>query len=811
MDRRCPGFLLIIFAVVPLLVLSGCVGKSTNNSEGGGVQTVTLSPTNTVSLELGKTQTFSGTARNSRGGSVFTTIHFTPGCTNQVPCAPISISNNGLACAGTWDSLSNPVVCTPGVAGVASVTAEAEGVSSAPTTVYIHQHIQNIQVAPVGVPTANCFSQDVTWNYQATAFGAQGVDITNTVGPINWSFTTGNVLTVDSIKDLPNNQVQVTAKNPGITQLFASVSGTTSSAVDYTSCLVKSIMLQVQGGSGNSPSINAGGTKTIVATAVDTLDVTLSKPPLTWSTSNPEIATVSTSGVVTARQTAGAADISASCTPPSCNIGILPGLPVYSSGGTLTNGQSAFGVIVAQVTQPKPPTATAWSTTTDCGTNFNCTSAMFPVTAGTNPVGSAVFVPFTPNSFLFIPAGTRAYLGSDKGLMFVDVGAQSPAVNTVSQATTPCNVAVCGKVLAISADGNRVVVSDTTTQPNQVYIFDAAHATTPPVDLLIDGASAAAFSPDQMKIFITGVTKDQDGNLRNTLNVYSTVDALQTATLSHPVAPSNFLPATDIGFSADGSFSYISGASQPTQVTANFISAYSTCDPISGSNAMDFGFVTLGDIPQRIFPLPNIREDHILINSKTTPEHSVITQNLLALEPPNLQLLTAQFTRDVLDDSGQFTCNGAQPQTGQTVPVFWSNPPFRGFSAGPSFNLGQGIFTPLLVQVIGDGSQVIVVAKNIPAVLIFDVNAGTTTAIPLANNASPLAASATLDGTQVFVAACDADHVNPNTCGSVHIVNTQSGGDLQQAVYTNVNTNDNMCNNLPGTTCLPDLIAVRPQ
>jgi DNA-binding beta-propeller fold protein YncE len=369
--------------------------------------------------------------------------------------------------------------------------------------------------------------------------------------------------------------------------------------------------------------------------------------------------------------------------------------------------------------------------------------------------------------------------------MFVDVGGQSPAINTVSQATTPCNVAVCGKVLAISADSNRVVVSDTTTLPNQVYIFDAAHATSPPLDLLIDGATAAAFSPDQMKIFILSDT--------GRLYVASTVDALTSVALGGS--------ASDLAFAADGSFAYVAG------VPTDAISAFATCNLENiGSSSPP-----LGSSPLRIFPLPNIREDHILISNKKTPEHSVITQNLLALEPPNLQLLTAQFTRDVLDDPAQFTCNGALPDVGQTAPVFWSTPPFRGFSAGPSFNLGQGAFTPLLVQVTGDGSQVIIVAKNIPAVLIFDVNAGITTAIPLANNASPLAASASLDGTQVFVGACDADHANPNTCGSVHIVNTQSGGDLQQAVYTNPNTNDNLCNNLPGTSCLPDLIAVRPQ
>jgi hypothetical protein len=538
-------------------------------------------------------------------------------------------------------------------------------------------------------------------------------------------------------------------------------------------------MLQVQGGSGDSTILNAGGTKTVEATVVDTQDVTLSKPPLVFSTSNPEIATVSTSGVVTGKQNAGAANISASCTPPTCNIGVLPGMPVYSTGGTLANSQPAFGVIAANVTQTKPPTAVAWTATTDCGANFNCTSVMFPVTTATNPVGAAVGVPFTPNSMLFAPAGARVYLGSEKGLMFLDVGSTATVVSTVSQSTTPCNVAICGTVLAISADGSRVVVSDTKTNPNQVYIFNAASASTPPVDLLIDGATAAAFSPDQMKIFILTAT--------GRLFVYSTEDAL----LSVPLAA----PATDLAFAADGSFAYVAGS------PLNAVSGVATC------NLQNLGASSPGlpSNPQRVVALPGVREDHLFFPSKKdgiSREHSVITQKVLTLLPPSIQFLTAQFSRDTIDDPKQLTCN---------PPFFETDNGFTGFKPGPSFNLGQGNFTPLFFQVTGDGSQVILVAKNIPAVLIFDTNAGTTTAIPLANNASPSAASATQDGSQVFVTACDADHVNPNTCGSVHIVNTQVGGDLQQAVYTNFNTNDSLCNDLPGIPCLPNLIAVRPQ
>ena len=774
MDRRCPGFLLLL-AIVALVVLSGCIGKSTSNLDNGGVQTVTLNPTGTSSLEFGKTQNFSATARNSAGNIVFTTVQFISD--NN---ASLTIANNGQACAGIWDSLSNPVRCTPGVEGIAHVTAQAEGVSSTQATIYVHQHIEGIEVKPVGTiqclkPPCTCFSQGTTWDYQATAFGANHVDITNSVGPINWSTSNGLVASVEILKNLPNNQIQVTAKNPGIAQLLASASGTTSAPLNYTTCLVKSIMLQVQGGSENSTSLTAGGTKTLVATALDTLDVALSKPPLTWSTSNPEIASVNSSGVVTARQEAGAADISASCTPPTCNIGVVPGLPLYSTGGTLQNGQTAFGAIVANVTQVKPPTATAWAATTDCADNFNCTSAMFPVTTATNPVGTAVGVPFTPNSMRFTPAGSRVYLGSDKGLMFADVGGNTVTINTVSQATTPCNVAICGKVLAISADSSRVVVSDVKTIPNQVYIFDAAHPAVPPVNLLIDVATAAAFSPDQMKLFIVTDT--------GRLYTYSTVDALRL--VPTPAAP------TDLAFSADGSFAYVAGA------PLNAASGFATC------NLQNIGAsAALASNPLRVVPLPAIREDHLFPN--TPAERSIITQQLIALEPPVIQSLTAQFSRDVIGDPQQLTCN---------PPFFYSDPPngFNGFTAGPSFNLGQGDFSPLYMQVTGDGTEVIIVAKHVPAVLLFNINSGTTTAIPLVNNADPLAASATRDGTQVFVGSCDGNPTNPNTCGSVHIVDTQLGGDIQQAVYTNVNTNDNMCNNLPTTTCLPDLIAVRPQ
>jgi hypothetical protein len=760
---RCSSQVLLLLSIVGLAcAFTACVGKSGPTSNNGTVVSVTLNPAATLSIDLGATQGFSATARNSLGQTLVVGIEFFSSNT-----AALNIAANGAACAGTWDP--TVTICTPGASGVAQVTAVANGVSSPPTTVYVHEHIGSITVARIGNPNPDngCFAQGQSWDYQATAFSTNGVDITATVGPMSWVAANATVLTVDfNVNGLQLNQVQVTARNPGITQLFASVSGVTSNPLDkpYISCLVGSIMLQLSGSPGNSVNINAGGSETIQATVLDTLGNTVKSPPLTWNTTNPEVATVS-NGTVSARQNLGGADITASCTPPTCNIGVLPGLPVYANKGKLPNGQTAWGVISVNVTASKPPTYTAWAATTDCGANLNCTSTMFSVTPGANPIVAAATVPFTPNSLMFTPQGARAYMGSPMGLMFLDLGGPNPAVNTVSSATTPCNVAICGKVLAISPDGNRVVVADTVTQPNQVYIYDNSNPAKV-ADLLISGGIAAAFSPDEMKFFI--LTNS------GTMYVSSKVDALASFSVAGTAA--------DVALSADGSFAYVAGTPGALSV-----SGFATCNL-----ANVFNNATLSATPLAIRPLPDLR---------ISPSGE-LAESVLALDPPNVDIFTVTSVQNPLTENppGQFFCQAP------TVTVDSMDFPPQ------SFDLGQGNFTPLLMQVAGNGTQVIVVAKNVPAVLVLDLNAGTTTAIPLANNPTPLAAAASTDGSQVFVAACDGIHPDhPDTCNSVHLVNTLAGGDIQEVVFTNTNTSDSMCNNLPGIPCLPNLIAIKPQ
>jgi hypothetical protein len=127
-------------------------------------------------------------------------------------------------------------------------------------------------------------------------------------------------------------------------------------------------------------------------------------------------------------------------------------------------------------------------------------------------------------------------------------------------------------------------------------------------------------------------------------------------------------------------------------------------------------------------------------------------------------------------------------------------------------------------QLVADGTKLIVVGENIPAVLVFNVSNGTTSSIPLSRqgygSSIPLSAGASTDGSQVFVAACDQyDDTNPNnpvcSVGSIHIVNTASQFDYQQVPYVNAGDNNdrNMCNNggNPAPQCLPNMVAIKPQ
>src|SRR5215470_822708 len=349
---------------------------------------IVLNPATTFSMDVGSTLTFTATPQNRNKVPIVTPVTF-----RSTNTAVLTIANNGLACAGTWNSLTTPQICTPGAVGVSEVTATAHGISSPPTTVYVHEHIENVSIAAIpGQQPANqqgCISKDRVFNYQASAFtlGATGpVDITPTVGPFTWQAATVNVATLNvatvtnPITGLLPGQVQVTAHFPGVTPIVASVGGANSAPLLFNTCAVQSIELTVDNNAAiDQVVLVKGASKTIGATVTDVAGIPITGAPLTWSSSNPASATVSSSGAVSTPGVGGASVI-ASCTPPTCNIGITPLTPIYP--------ETALEVVVTPPSgNNTPPSSTLYVSSTGCGTVEACVTQLVPIAIPANTIG----------------------------------------------------------------------------------------------------------------------------------------------------------------------------------------------------------------------------------------------------------------------------------------------------------------------------------------------------------------------------------------------------------------------------------------
>jgi hypothetical protein len=753
------GFKFAAILVIGLTaVFMGC-GSSVPGTPGFGVPAVVkLAPTPTVSVELGSTMQFSAIALSGSKAPLTTTFSYRSSNPNIV-----SVADNGLACAGTWDSATIPVVCTPGGVGMATVTASAVGVVSAPTTVYVHQHIAQISISalpiqspplpypapplgPLGFPfpAPQCYTAAAgssttaqTQMYDATAMaddagGRPTVDITSSVGPFSWQATQPTVATLTPLNTMgiPNGQVQVTAHAPGLTQITASIADTTSAPVSFMTCPVQTISLSVKGTGGNSITGARGTNATLVPSVFDIAGNAIS-PTLTWSSANTSIAGVNTSGGVSSPGVGGAS-ITASCIAPTCNVNLSPPQPIYPPlpvNATYTGTTSTpFSVYVA---------SSATKSAASCALNAHCEAFLVPI-SGTPPLAAnpvlVTGVPNqVPNSIQFVPGGGSAYIGSQRGLVAVAASASPPTATSISRVT--------GQVLAISPDGKLVIVSDTLSAVKQVFIFNTAANTF--TNVLISGATAAAFSPDSAKAYIVA---------GNTLYIYSTQSAFRVATLH--------APGTDVAFLANGMFGYVAEGAAGTDFLA---ACNDPSQPLSSQVQSVAAPISL------IRPLPD-------------------GSGFVGLQPPNLTFINTVITPTTLP-----LLNGSSG-----CPVPFPTGQFSAANTTSSINLGIG--TPLAFLFSSDGEKVYIVVQNSPTIQVFDLLTQLPSTLSLVGSPNPLAAALAPDGQTLYVSASD---------GKVHFINTVSGGDAQQVDVPS----SSLCSITTGgqqPNCLPDLLAVKP-
>lgn len=549
--RRSPAIVTGVTTIfLSLLVLAGCGGGGSKSSTPT-VAKVVISPS-AASLDIGGITQFTATPQDSSGNAVtLATVTFAAKNTdaNDTATPFVSITPGGLACAGTWDSLTTPVVCTPnprnGGVGAALITATANGVTSDPVTVYVHKHVENIVISPSRI---DCLSQTKTQQFTAKAF-AQGSDVTASIGTFNWTENTGGkVATIGASTGL------VTAVGPGATQIFANVSGTQSTSATFITCPVKQIKIHVKDSTETSATLANAASSTLAADVIDRNDQPMTNITLRWNSSQPLVGVAGTGTVQGGA--AGTATITASCTSPDCNTN-LPDI-IYSNAFLTTVTGTSSTTVYAGSTQ---------------------STSLLPIDTTTNqPATTAITLSDKPNSMLFNTRGTTLYVGTATNLNVVDM-----ATNTVATPTQ----AVPGKVLAVSPDGNVVLVSDNT----KVYAFLPTATSGSVITLPISGAVSAAFAPDNSKVYIVG---------NGQWTVWNT---------SITPVPQTVAGANDVSFLATGAFGYIAASGSGVGVKA-------TCDNSSA------GTVGTSGVPTQIRALPNGTQ-------------------LVALAAPNIDLITA--------------------------------------------------------------------------------------------------------------------------------------------------------------------------
>jgi hypothetical protein len=797
MGRFWSRGLCLAVAVLSLLTIFGC---------GGGTKAVapfvpgkiTLSPAVNTSLELGGTLAFTTSVQTAAGNNINTPITFASSDTSI-----LNVSPTGVACAGHWDT--GFTTCSGGGTGAVTVTASALGATSVPTYIFVHPHVDNVTVTGIllnGLPVQEpCLSQSQSMTLEAHAF-SQGTDVTSSVGPFTWTANNPTVVSlvplVNTAYNFPTNQATALAVNPGITQIYATASGVTSSSFQqpqysnsqgvsspvldfFSTCPIQTINLELGAvGTGQTSFVTSKGTtETVFATITDIMGnsslpntnggVVLSKVPLTWTASHPGViasGSSCTENCAISTPSPGSGTVTASCSPPTCNVGfpfIPPSLaspaqitactqffqptappafagcqelipsPVYASAavsGVVTGATAATSVLAASTNCAQVPPAT-------------CATASYYLTTAKASPGNETPLPTPPNSFLFDLGGDKVFMGSEYGAQIINPTNFGTANSPFTSLGT-----VIGSVLAVSNNGTFAAFSDTGHTPNQVYVVNSTIATSlSSAALTIPTATAAAFSPDALKLYILG------GTGGSSLYIYSTLQALQG-----PIALSG--PASSLGFSPNSAFAFV--AESAGTGSAN-VAAFANCANPAVAPIAPVASVNLPANPILMKVLPNVHLDGTDSYGNSIPDGV----HVLVLDATGFDILTA---------------TGSAPASGTLCPqglTFISNDPLR---PAQRIELGQGSIQPGTYAnffASADGSQLYVANGSSSSIVIYNFIVGTIIGgIELLNNATPVTAQMSTDAGTILVAGSD---------GLLHEVSTSVGGaDLVQLPFPNI-------------------------
>src|SRR5213593_1473175 len=439
-----------------------------------------------VSLGTGGTQQFAAYGRLNNGDSVAVSVTWS--------AQGGTISSSGLYVAGS-------------IPGGYVVTGTASGISGTALLA-----VTNVSVASVAVsPAAATMSMGATQQLSATPKDAAGNALTGRV--VTWASANGAIASVSA-----------TGLVTGVAAGAATITATSEGQSGMASVTVANVPVASVTVSPTAPNLYGGGTVQLTATPKDAAGSVLSGRVITWASSNPAIATVSATGLVTG-VAVGAATITATSEGQSGTAAVtVSTVPVAS----VTVSPATANVFVGATTQlsatPKDAAGNAlsgrvisWASSNGAIASVSATgrvtgvaagaatitatsegqSGMASVTVANVPVASVTVSPTAPNLYgggtVQLTATPKDAAGSVLSGRVITWASSNAAIATVSATGLVTGVAVGAATITATSEGqsgtaavtvSTVPVASVTVSPTapNMYVGGTVQLTATPKD-----------------------------------------------------------------------------------------------------------------------------------------------------------------------------------------------------------------------------------------------------------------------------------------------------------------------------------------
>jgi uncharacterized protein YjdB len=306
---------------------SATITATSEGIQGASTATVTAAPSPAIasvtvtpspfSVQVGATQALTAAARDAGGNTVATSFAW---------------SSNNSAVA----SVNASGVVTGVTTGVATISATAAGITGTSTANVVAVPVATVTVSP------GTFSKTVGQTQQLVATLKDANNNTLTGRVVTWSSSNNALATVSS-------SGLVTVLAPGTVVITATCETKTGTSTGTLSAAPPAAVATVSV-SPSSFTKSVGSTQLLTATVKDASNNVLTGRTITWASSSPSVATVTTPGqtaTVTA-VAAGSATITATCeTVPGTSTATVTLVPV----ATVSVSPSTFSVVVGATQQ----------------------------------------------------------------------------------------------------------------------------------------------------------------------------------------------------------------------------------------------------------------------------------------------------------------------------------------------------------------------------------------------------------------------------------------------------------------------------